>query len=427
MTSSSQHEPQEQYTASEEWAALVTLAAADDPARAVAERGWMREHFASPDTAEAFAQLAEAHAPVLLNVPEDYASASASSDLEALRESLGTLAASRTMTAGNRTINQRLRAGADPRELIAAQRELLDIADRLRTPRERNRISTLGMLAEGYWARISEQREAAPTGLGTLDSTLGGGLQSRRLMILLGGPGAGKTTFANQIAEHLADAGRAVVYWGTEDTPEVLLAKHIARLGNIDYSAALQGRKSERERINATLQDMIERGSSQRLLYIEDTGRLSLDTLRTVAGKHFKTGNGPGLLVVDYLQRIARAQREAAGGVRELRELVSWLTERLGDLARELDCTVLALASQNRASGYNTSGSALASAKESGDVEFTADVLMAIGEDTERKGGASFVKPWVLRIDKNRQGPTGKVDLDWYRDRQKFSVAGQAK
>jgi hypothetical protein len=80
------------------------------------------------------------------------------------------------------------------------------------------------------------------------------------------------------------------------------------------------------------------------------------------------------------------------------------------------------VASQNRASGYSAANSALASAKESGDIEYTADVIMALGEDTERRASASFLQPMLLRIDKNRQGSKErKLAFDFQGDRQLFT------
>ncbi len=128
---------------------------------------------------------------------------------------------------------------------------------------------------------------------------------------------------------------------------------------------------------------------------------------------------------MDYLQRLARSQRDLTGAQnKDLRELVTSLTERLRSLACALDCCVIALASQNRASGYGRGdNNALASAKESGDIEYTADVIMALAEDSERAPGASFIQSVKLRIDKNRQGEKTAIALDWQPDIQTFSEA----
>jgi replicative DNA helicase len=284
--------------------------------------------------------------------------------------------------------------------------------------------SSIEDLLAGYWDRVKKRNVAAPTGLHSLDMALGGGFQAKRLVTLLGAPGGGKTSLANQIAERVAEE-RPVLYVTSEDTPDVLLSKTLARIGDVDYGAVLYGNEKRRAEINRAIAKLAERPSASRLRYLDLTaGFISLDELRDRAQAHFQGSPGPGLLVVDYLQRMARAIRESAG-VKELREAVTQLTERLRALACELDCCVLAIASMNRASGYGKNGeqSALTSAKESGDIEFTSDVLMALCEDNPVKREISFIEPRLLRIDKNRQGATKVIKLDWRGDRQQFTIA----
>jgi len=285
---------------------------------------------------------------------------------------------------------------------------------------------SVGDLLPGYWAHIGRRRECATTGFTRLDDALGGGLESQRLLVLLGAPGVGKTAFTNQVADHVANSGRPVLYVTSEDRPYDLLAKTLARIGQVKcYTAVLKGWETERTKINAALAMAAERKSSERLRYVDASSGLALSTMKALAEEHFTryTQAGQGVLIVDYLQRLARAQRDLVGTGRDLREVVTLLTEQLRAVAVDLDCTVLALASQNRASGYNGNNS-LASAKESGDIEYTSDALMALVEDTKRQPGTSFLEARLLRIDKNRQGRvTGDapIQLDWWPDRQMFT------
>jgi replicative DNA helicase len=331
----------------------------------------------------------------------------------------------------------RLEAVGDPSELFHQTRCALDELALARAGRTAEMIViTQAELVARYWEQVAAERDAAPTGLGSLDKALGGGLKAGKLVALLGAPGSGKTTLAQQIAERVANAGRPVCYLTTEDTPAALLGKTLARVGGLDYGLVLEGREANRQAINAALADVAARQSASRLLYIEDTGRLGLADLQTLARTHFEkfntaagaNGGEPnrGLLVVDYLQRWARGQR--GPDVREeLRHAVTRLIEDLRYVARELDCAVVALSSMSRASGYGRNGelSALGAAKESGDAEYTADVLMAITEPSEQQRQGWQVpprqQPRILRIDKNRQGPIDALRMHWYPARQQWT------
>ena len=85
----------------------------------------------------------------------------------------------------------------------------------------------------------------------------------------------------------------------------------------------------------------------------------------------------------------------------------------LHELALGLHSPVVALASQNRsASNYgNGKGSAaLDSLKESGDLEYAADVVLFLTEAQERCA-TPLARAVELTVAKNRQGDTGKLSL----------------
>jgi len=288
--------------------------------------------------------------------------------------------------------------------------------------------STLGELASRFWEAVEQRGNPVPTGIDCLDTALGGGLIPGRLLGLLGGPGSGKTALANQIAEAVASTAHPVVYLTLEETGMTLLAKTISRVGNLDYGTVLHTPEQVRDRIDQTFRELNERESGCYLLYCEDDGRTTLHTVRRVVESHF--GQWPetsGLLVVDYLQHWARTTRGTAhSGVRDLREVVSSLADDLHHLAIELNCAVLMLASQNRASGYNGEHT-LASAKESGDIEYACDVMMSITPSNKDKGTIS--PGWqacTLHIAKNRLGDKGVHILKWRGSRQEFQDAHAA-
>lgn len=284
-------------------------------------------------------------------------------------------------------------------------------------------------LMSAYWASMEAKKASATTGLASLDKALSGGLEQDRLVVLLGAPGSGKTTLINQIVNHTADAGRPVLYVTSEDAPMTLLAKTIARRGQIEYSAVQYGWRSEQQKINMAFTAYKEQKSARLLRYMDATSGTTLAAIAETAEQHFSThqaeATGAPILVVDYLQRLARGE----GLGTDLRSSITVYTERLRALACELHCTVVVLCAMNRASGYHAGNSTIASAKESGDIDYTADVIIAIGEEVGSMDPAPGLRRWMLRIDKNRQGSvtydSTHIALDWYASRQQFTEAAK--
>ena len=176
-------------------------------------------------------------------------------------------------------------------------------------------------LMENYRAFQRERKELAATGLPALNRALPGGLERDRLYVLLGAPGSGKTTLANQIADYVSHQ-RAVLYVSSEDTPMTLLAKTIARRSTIEYSAVLRGYESERDRIEAAFVEYREQQQVYHLRYLDATQGIRLQEIadqEEYAGRsHYHGGlpatPGPGRRHAHaWYWRIA-GDRRAPGG-----------------------------------------------------------------------------------------------------------------
>jgi replicative DNA helicase len=280
-----------------------------------------------------------------------------------------------------------------------------------------------------YLAQLEKRKEVETVGtsLAELDQVLGGGLEPQRLMVLLGAPGGGKTTLANQMACSAAMAGRPVLFVSSEEPPFSLLSKTLARFGRIPYTSVLKGHEEWMQKIEQTLCAYQETQAATHLAYMDITMGGTLDRIEKGAESlfaQFKSG-GNGILIIDYLQNFARQLLAYRDGKQDLRLAVTEIATRLRAIASSLDCTVIALASQHRASQYDATKNALSTGKESGDIEYTADVIMSIGDGStsERTAPDGFTAK-VLRVDKNRQGVAGDtcaIDLNWSGIHQEFT------
>jgi replicative DNA helicase len=237
-----------------------------------------------------------------------------------------------------------------------------------------------------------------PTGLSKLDSILGG--LNQGLYIEGGPPGAGKTTLALQVACEAAKTV-PVVYVTYENAPQNLVLKCICRLGKIS--------PTEVERGTADLAQLRQGASyfqviSRRLAFLEGNGRTSPAMIR---GKSLQAMHRHRaekcLIVIDYLQRMAHTL-----GNQSLRENVGEVSLQLREISNRLASPILAISSLNR-QGYQAgqSNSYLETLKESGDIEYSADVVLFLQEDKNNQSVTTSVKNMMLKVVKNRYGEAG--------------------
>ncbi len=301
----------------------------------------------------------------------------------------------------------------------AARREL----ERLELPGARRASPWAAELVGEVLAAAEARREerlrsgrvvlGLATGIPRLDGLLSG-LQ-RGLYLLAGAPGVGKTTFSLQLALHAAREV-PVVYVTFENSAASLLTKALctaADRNSQDVARGFLGAEDLAPAAEALAEPL------SRLLLVDGDGRLTVTELRALARRALTQHETTRcLVVVDYLQLWAKTSRELRG-LADTRGRVDALGGELIDLARRLDSPVLALSSQSRVGGaYGRGGgeAALDSLKESGDLEYAADVALFLTAAKERTAQPPL-RAVELTIGKNRHGPVGTVPLVYRPDR----------
>ncbi len=156
---------------------------------------------------------------------------------------------------------------------------------------------------------------------------------------------------------------------------------------------------------------------SQLPIYINDSADINLIEIRSQCRKIKAEKNGLGMVVIDYLQ-LMTPHTDARDRVQQ----VSEISRGIKNLAKELECPVIALSQLNRISTNRTDKRPqLSDLRESGAIEQDADIVMLIhreelyNKDTPDKGIGELI------IAKNRVGETGMVKLAWIGSQTKFA------
>ena len=292
--------------------------------------------------------------------------------------------------------------------------------------------TSAGAQAEAIRAAIAASPRPIPTGLANVDMMLGGGFEYGNLYVLASAPGMGKTTLALQMATSLSAQGQDVLYVALEQDREALTLKGVSRctreISEVDALTTWELEEADREDCRAHLSDgqlatlelAKERHAKQAArLWIIDRPT-SIDELERIVDRHKRlTGNTP-FVVLDYLQylRPSESQRHLSSTDRA-RENVA----RLKAIVAQHRLPMLVLSSLNRI-GYNVAV-AVESLKDSGDIEFTADVVLGLqpiqlGAVEDGNGRAinaatrtQEVRTMRLTCLKHREGKAGDAILEY--------------
>jgi replicative DNA helicase len=282
--------------------------------------------------------------------------------------------------------------------LEEAERSLLDVS----RPEAQSRLLPLADLLGDTYEAIQQaaQQETlpgVPSGYPDLDRlTLG--FQPSDYIVLAGRPGTGKTMLLLCMTRQIVQKNNChVAIFSLEMSARQVTQRLLAQEGNLDSQRLRTGKLTadEWERLNRATDTL-----SQLPIFIDDTPSITPAQLRAKA-RRLAIEKGLDLVVLDYLQLMAAGARF---GNRQ--EEVSYISCQIKALARDLNLPVLAAAQLSRAVEQRQSKEPLLSdLRESGSIEQDSDLVMFLHRDSGEQGITK------LKIAKQRNGPTGEVDL----------------
>lgn len=317
-----------------------------------------------------------------------------------------------------------------------AIREAEARADRARMDRPAN---TEDYLRTMFASDMKNYQTEIKTGFSNMDSVLRGLFPG--LYILSAVPSLGKTDFALCLADQLARQGNEVMFFSLEMSRFELVSRSLSRYAySIDRRGGDQAQRRPYTVPDAPLTALdIRCGKNPELIrqamqkYISECGnRVSI--IECNAGKVSeirqkietfmrKTGKRP-IVFVDYIQ-ILEPEKDHGGARENIDETIS----RIRRMVRELNIPCIAISALNRDS--YTKGAGYEGLKESGNLEYSADVVLGLelaalkrlqkecnnkDELREKLDEEKRKNPRKIKIamSKNRFGePTGSMYFDY--------------
>lgn len=303
--------------------------------------------------------------------------------------------------------------------LDRAESEIFQIAEK----RQVNPIHKVADLLDDGIQRIEQQMKAGtgltgiPSGYTKLDEMLSG-FQPSDMVILAARPSVGKTAFSLNACAHAAvHEGKSVIFFSLEMAKEQLVQRLLCMEGRVDSSRLRSGflAKAEFPKLQSAAAAL-----NRANFFIDDTPNISVMELRSKARRH-ASQHPVDLMVIDYLQLMS-----GGSGRSESRQVeISEISRSVKGLARELSCPVIALSQLSREAERDDSGGPkLSHLRESGAIEQDADVVLMLSRPPahEQEGRENIIR---VNVAKQRNGPTGHVELLFEKNIQRFHNLGE--
>lgn len=231
------------------------------------------------------------------------------------------------------------------------------------------------------------------------------------LYILAARPKMGKTTLAQNIAEHVAmNLGKGVAFFSMEMQAEALGERMLSSQGGISASALRSGRLSDDDWKRAS--DTI-RKLRNAPIYISRPRNARVEHVIAQAKRQHARAK-LGLIVIDYLQLMQTNGDNRAQGLAEV-------TRALVLLAHELGVPVLLLSQLNRDLERRPDKRPMpADLRDSGAIEQDADAVIFIYDDAVYNPASPYAGTAELIVALQRNGPSGTVRVLRRKDQFRF-------
>ena len=301
--------------------------------------------------------------------------------------------------------------------LNEAQAAIIEVAEQ----RIRPGFIPIGMLTDPTLEMIralhdrKETVTGVPTGFRDLDG-LTSGFHNSEFIVVAGRPSMGKTALGLNIAHYVGvKTDYSVGFFSLEMAKEQIVIRLLCAEAQLDIKKVRTGFIGEREFEKLKLSAEV---LSRAKIFLDESSALTVMEMKAKA-RRLKMEKNLDLLFVDYIQ-LMRSGRRFENRTQEM----SYISRSLKELSKEIQIPVVGISQLSRAPerGRREPIPQLSDLRESGAIEQDADVVIFIyrpelyrPQDETLRGIAD------VNIAKQRNGPTGRINLAFIREYARFA------
>lgn len=246
-----------------------------------------------------------------------------------------------------------------------------------------------------------------PSGFPSIDGLLGGGFRRGDLVVLAGDTGVGKSALALAMALRVVSGGRSAAFLTGEMTAARVMERALAMEGRVRVDDFRRKALDDVAHAAVATAALNLRGQAPLVDDLRDAG---VDGISDFLAERL----GLELTIVDSLQSLAQ-------GRQALDEELADAARRLKELAIRRSTTILALTNLSSSpAGRSDPRPTLRDLGGLGAVRQHADVIFGLFREELYEPGRHVEGAAELAVLKNRNGPTGFVDLFFYKQWLRF-------
>jgi replicative DNA helicase len=296
------------------------------------------------------------------------------------------------------------REAVDSMEKNSVQTSGVTMAEAVQEVRDKAEMLRSGRTGEFYYK----------TGIYVIDNKIVG-LTTKSVSVWAARPSVGKTAIALTVVGNMRKAGISTGVISVEMSESEI----IERLAQTDSDTSIYSFAKKRpELVNGALEgqrkfmNSLSSYETCPLIQIERTTKRKIGNIRAIAVRMKRKNPELKVIAIDYMQKILGDDPR-----QDKKSQVGQVSNILTDIATELDVHIMALAQLNR---EGDEAPKVRNLKDCGEIEQDAHYIFLLHRNLQEQHGGDSLLDASVGIAKNRNGPTGKVDLKYNARTTKF-------